>query len=75
MMVRDNGEYDSGSDFDGDTLALISANDGANCDSEEEMEVMRAKTANQYKILVAQRVLSVQFSKAEHDQRHNLFQT
>ena len=39
------------------------------------MEVMGAETADQYKSLVAQRVLSVQLSKAEHDQRHNLFQT
>jgi hypothetical protein len=40
-----------------------------------EMEVMGTETADQYKSLVAQRVLSVQLSKAEHDQRHNLFQT
>jgi hypothetical protein len=36
---------------------------------------MGAETANQYKSLVAQPVLSVQLNKAEHDQRHNLFQT
>jgi hypothetical protein len=34
---------------------------------------MGAETADQYKSLVAQCVLSVQLSKAEHDQRHNLF--
>jgi hypothetical protein len=56
-------------------LALIAARDGANSDSDKEMEVMGAETADQYKSLVAQRVLSVQLSKAEHDQRHNLFQT
>ncbi|KAK1680771.1 hypothetical protein QYE76_041619 [Lolium multiflorum] len=75
MLVREDGEYDSKSDFDEDTLALIAASDGANSDSEREMEVMEADTADQYRSLVAQRVLSVQLSKAEHDQRHNLFQT
>ncbi|KAM0841708.1 hypothetical protein ACQ4PT_058840 [Festuca glaucescens] len=75
MLVREDGEYDSASDFDEDTLALIAARDGANSDSEREMEVMEADTADQYKSLVAQRVLSVQLSKSEHDQRHNLFQT
>jgi hypothetical protein len=39
------------------------------------MEVMGAKTADQYKSLVAQRVLSVQLIKLEHDQRQKLFQT
>lgn len=74
-MVREDGEYDSASDFNDDTLALIVARDGANSDSEKEMEVLGAETANQYKSLVAQRVLSVKLSKAEHDQCHNLFQT
>src|SRR4051812_35304002 len=49
MMVRDDGQYDSASDFDEDTLALISARDGDNCDSDEETEVMGAETADQYK--------------------------
>ncbi|KAK1667399.1 hypothetical protein QYE76_055558 [Lolium multiflorum] len=75
MLVREDGEYDSASDFDEDTLALIAARDGANSDSEREMEVMEADTADQYRSLVAHRVLSVQLSKSEHDQRHNMFQT
>ncbi|KAK1682332.1 hypothetical protein QYE76_043180 [Lolium multiflorum] len=75
ILVREDGKYDSASDFDEDTLALIAARDGANSDSEREMEVMEADTADQYRSLVAQHVLSVQLSKAEHDQRHNLFQT
>ena len=75
MLVREDGEYDSPSDFDEDALALIVACDGVNSYSEREMEVMEADTADQYKSLDAQRVLSVQLSKSEHDQRHNLFQT
>ncbi|KAK1664371.1 hypothetical protein QYE76_052530 [Lolium multiflorum] len=38
MLVREDGEYDSASDFDEDTLALIAARDGTNSDSEREME-------------------------------------
>jgi hypothetical protein len=75
MVVLEEGEYDFANDFDDDTLALIAARDGANSESDKEMEVMGAETADQYNSLVAQRVLSVQLSKAEHDQRHNLFQT
>ena len=56
-------------------MALISARDGDNADSENEIEVMGAETADQFQSLVAQRVLSVQLSKAEHDQRHNMVQT
>jgi hypothetical protein len=75
MVVLEDGEYDSASDFDDDTLALIAARDCANSDSDKEMEVKGAETDDQYKSLVAQHVLSVHLSKAEHDQRHNLFQT
>src|SRR3954463_347013 len=75
MMVREDGQYDSTSDFDEDTLALISARDGDNSDADEETEVMGAEAADQYKSLITQRVLSVQLSKSEQDQRHNLFQT
>ncbi|XP_071678373.1 uncharacterized protein [Lolium perenne] len=75
MLVHEDGEYDSASDFDEDTLTLIAARDGANSDSEREMEVMEADNADQYKSLVAQRVLSLQLRKFEHDQCHNMFQT
>jgi hypothetical protein len=75
MVVREDVEYDSASEFDDNTLALIAVRDGANSDSDNEMEVMGTETADQYKSVVSQHILSVQFSKAEHDQRHNLFQT
>jgi hypothetical protein len=75
MVVLEDGEYDFACDFDDDTFALIGARDGANSDSDKDMEVMGAETTDQYKSLVAQRVLSVQLRKAEHDQCHNLFQT
>ena len=73
MIVREDGEYDSASDYDEDTLALLSAQKDDDADS--DIEVMGADAANAYPSLVAQRALSVQLSKAEQDQRHNLFQT
>jgi hypothetical protein len=75
ILVLEDGEYDSASDFNDDTLALIAARDCANSDSDKETEVMGAETTDQYKSLVAQCVLSVQLSKAKHDQCHNLSQT
>jgi hypothetical protein len=75
MMVLENGDYDSTNDFDEETLALIAARDGDNSNSEKDMEVMGAEAANQFKSLVAQHVLSVQLSQAEHYEHHNLFQT
>jgi hypothetical protein len=57
-----DGEYNSASDFDDDTLALIATRDGAKSDSDKAMEVMGAETADQ-------------LIKVEHDQCHNLFQT
>ena len=73
MIVREDGKYDSGSDYDEETLALIASREEE--DAEQDIEVMGAEYADQYKGLVAQRVLSVQLSQTEYNQRHNLFQT
>jgi hypothetical protein len=62
MMVLEKGDYDSASDFDEETLALIAACDGDNSDSEKDMEVMGAEANDQFKSLVAQDILSVQLS-------------
>jgi hypothetical protein len=54
IVVLEDGEYYSISDFDDGTLALNAAGDGTNSDSDKDMEVMGAETADQYKSLVAQ---------------------
>ena len=74
MIVREDGEYDSASDYDEETLALISAQHEDNEDSEQDIEVMGAEDADNYRSLVAHRALSVQLSQ-EQNQRHNLFHT
>ncbi len=72
MVVREDGEYESASDYDAETLALI-ARDETPVD--DAVEMMGSEAADQYMSLVTQRALSVQLSPAEHNQRHNLFQT
>jgi hypothetical protein len=39
IVVCEDGEYDSASDFDDDILVLIDARDGANSDSDNEIDM------------------------------------
>jgi hypothetical protein len=72
----EDGGYDSASDYDEDTLALIASDEQcAAAPTEQDSEYMAAEHAEKYPSLVAQRVLSAQITKAEADQRHNLFHT
>ena len=62
MIVREDGEYDSSSDYDEETKAFLSTQRDDDADS--DIEVMGADAANAYPSLVAQRALSVQLSRA-----------
>jgi hypothetical protein len=73
MIVRDDGEYSSASDFDEDTLALLATDHAGNEDQIEEH--INAGEADHYESLIVQRVLSAQMEMAEQNQRHILFQT
>lgn len=76
MIALEDGGYDSASDYDEDTLALIASDEQcAAAPTEQDSEYMAAEHAEKYPSLVAQRVLSAQITKAEPDQRHNLFHT
>ncbi|XP_066354497.1 uncharacterized protein [Miscanthus floridulus] len=73
MVVKDDGEYSSASDFDEDTLALLAAD---HVGSEEQTEEqIGAEDADHYESLIVQRVLSAQMEKVEQNQWHTLFQT
>ena len=72
MLVCADGGYESASDYDEETLALIARDEAP---AEQDMELMGSEAADQYMSLVAQRALSVQLSPTEYNQRHNLFQT
>ena len=73
MVVKDDGEYSSASDFDEDTLALLAADHVGS--EEQPEEQIGAEDADHYESLIVQRVLSAQMEKAEQNQRHTLFQT
>nr|AAX96591.1 retrotransposon protein, putative, Ty3-gypsy sub-class [Oryza sativa Japonica Group]ABA93201.1 retrotransposon protein, putative, Ty3-gypsy subclass [Oryza sativa Japonica Group] len=72
LVVKNDGEYSSASDFDDDTLALLAAD---HADNEPPEEHIGAAFADHYERLIVQRVLSAQMEKAEQNQRHTLFQT
>jgi hypothetical protein len=73
LVVRDDGEYSSASDFDEDTLALLAADHAGNDDHPEEH--IGTSDADHYENLIVQRVLSTQIERVEENQRHTLFQT
>ena len=56
MVVKDDGEYSSASDFDEDTLALLAA-DHARSEEQPE-EQIGVEDADHYESLIVQRVLS-----------------
>jgi hypothetical protein len=73
MVVTNDGEYSSASDYDEDTLALLAADDAGR--EEPPDEQIGTEDAEHYESLIVQRVLSAQMEKAEQNQRHTLFQT
>ena len=75
LIVTEDGGYESASDYDEETLALITHEEHGGDDSEYETQHMDPEDADRYECLVAQRVLSVQVTQAEQNQRHNLFHT
>jgi hypothetical protein len=76
MVVLEDGGYDSASDYDEDTLALIAHEEQqAAAPTTADSQYMSAETVEKYPTLVAQQVLSVQLTQAEPNQCHNLFHT
>ena len=73
LVVKEDGEYSSASEFDEDTLALFAADDTGNKEPPEEH--IDAGDAAHYESLIVQCVLSAQMENAEQNQRHTLFQT
>jgi hypothetical protein len=73
LVIRDDDEYSSASDFDKDTLALLANDHEGNDDHPEEH--IGTGDADHYKSLIVQHVLSTQMERVELNQRHALFQT
>jgi hypothetical protein len=73
LVIRDEGEYSSASNFDEDTLALLADDHEGNDDHPKEH--IGTDDADHYESLIVQRVLSTQMERVEQNQRHTLFQT
>jgi hypothetical protein len=65
LVVRDDGEYSSASDFDKDTLALLADDHKGNDDHPEEH--IGTGDADHYESLTVQRVLSTQIERVEQN--------
>ena len=75
MIATEDGGYESASDYDEETWALITSEEHSGVVSDHETQYIAPEDADRYECLVAQRVLSVQVTQAEQNQRHNLFHT
>ena len=64
-IATKDGGYESASDYDEETLALITHEEHGGDDSNHEMQYMAAEDADGYECLVSQCVLSVQVRQAE----------
>ena len=58
MIATEDGGFESASDYDEETLALITSEENAGADSAHETQYMAPEDADRYECLVAQRVLS-----------------
>ena len=67
MIATEDGGYESASDYDEETLALITREEHSEDDSDHETQYMVAEDADRYECLVAQCVLSVQVAQAEQN--------
>ena len=74
-LRNDYDGYGSASDYDEETLALITSEEHGGDDSEHETQYIVDEDADRYESLFAQRVLSVHVTQAERNLRHNLFHT
>ena len=75
MISTEDGGYESASDHDEETLALITSEEHSGDDSDHGTQYVAPEHAGMYEYLVAQCVLSVHVTQAEQNQRHNLFHT
>ena len=69
MISTKDGGYESASDDDEETLALITRVEHGGYDSDHKTQYMAPEDADWYECLVAQRVLSVQVTQAEQNLR------
>jgi hypothetical protein len=66
LVVRDDGEYSSASDFDVDALALLAHDHAGNDDHPKEQ--YGTGDVDHYESLIMQHVLSTQMERVEQNQ-------
>jgi hypothetical protein len=66
LVIKDDGEYSSASDFNEDTLALLAADHAGNDDHPEEH--IGTGDADHYESLIVQRMLSTQMERVKQNQ-------
>jgi hypothetical protein len=66
LVIKDDDEYSSPSDFDEDTLALLAVDLVGNDDHPEEH--IGTSDVDHYESLIVQRVLSTQMERVEQNQ-------
>jgi hypothetical protein len=66
LVVKDDGEYSSASDFDDNTLTLLAADHAGNNDHPEEH--ISTGDADHYQSLIVQHVLGTQMDIVEQNQ-------
>jgi hypothetical protein len=71
LLLLDNGEYDSASDFDDESYAMLATNTAGNEVQEEHV----AAASDMFLSIVVQHVLSTQVATMDKIRHHNLFQT
>ena len=67
MIATEDGGYESASDYDEETLALITHEEHGGDDFDHETQYTALEYADMYECLVAQCVLSVQVTQAEQN--------
>ena len=75
MIAAEDGGYESASDYDEETLALITREEHGGDDSGHVTQYMAPVDADGYECLLAQHGLCVQLTQAEQNERYNLFHT
>jgi hypothetical protein len=73
LVIKDDGEYSSASDFNDDTLTLLAVDHAGNDD--HPVDHISTGDADHYQSLIVQRVFSTQMKRVEQNQQHTLFQT
>ena len=67
LLIREDSEYDSTSDLDKETYALLAENEQGDAKSDHDEEHVTTDDADQYMSIIAHRVLSAQIVRDKNN--------